>query len=60
MATYSNVLNLYNLTNKATPTTSDYIPLGDAAVTGVPLKQCTVGNASAKWLYCQRGFTYHL
>lgn len=44
MATYSNVLNLYNLTNKATPTTSDYIPLGDAAVTGVPLKQCTVGS----------------
>lgn len=43
-AVYSNSLGLYNLTAKTTPTTSDILPLGDAAVTGTPLKQATVGN----------------
>lgn len=43
-AVYSNSLGLFNLTTKATPTTSDYLALGDAAVTGVPLKQCTIGS----------------
>lgn len=41
---YSNVLNLFNLTAKATPTTSDVVPIGDAAVTGTPLKQALIGN----------------
>lgn len=43
-AIYSNPLNLFNLTSKGTPTTSDLVPLGDAAVAGVPLKQATVGS----------------
>lgn len=46
-AVYSNALGLFNLTTKASPTTSDYIPLGDAAVTGIPLKQATVGSIIA-------------
>jgi hypothetical protein len=43
-AVYTNGLNLFNLTTKSTPTTSDYFPLGDAAVTGIPLKQATIGS----------------
>lgn len=44
MATvYSNALGLFNLTLKATPLAADLVPLGDTAVTGVPLKQTTVG-----------------
>jgi hypothetical protein len=41
---YSNALNLFNLTTKATPVSGDLLALGDSAVTGVPLKQCTVGS----------------
>lgn len=43
-AVYSNPLNLFNITVKSTPTTSDLLPIGDAAVTGVPLKQVTIGS----------------
>lgn len=42
-AVYSNSLNLFNLTLKASPVSADLVPLGDSAVTGVPLKQTTVG-----------------
>lgn len=46
-AVYSNNLNLFNLTSKSTPTGSDLIPLGDVAVTGVPLKQATLVSLPA-------------
>jgi hypothetical protein len=46
-AVYSNPLNLFNLTLKATPLLADLVPLGDSAVTGVPLKQATVGSIIA-------------
>lgn len=42
-AVYSNALNLFNLTLKTSPIAADLVPLGDSAVTGVPLKQTTVG-----------------
>jgi hypothetical protein len=41
-AVYSNPLNLFNLTVKSTPVGADLVPIGDSAVTGVPLKQCTI------------------
>lgn len=43
-AVYSNALGLFNLTTKGTPTTSDYVVIGDAAVTGVPVKQATIAS----------------
>lgn len=46
-AVYSNSLNLFNLTVKSTPIGADLVPLGDSAVTGVPLKQATVTSILA-------------
>jgi hypothetical protein len=46
-AVYSNPLNLFNLTLKSVPVSADLLPLGDSAVTGVPLKQTTVGDVIA-------------
>lgn len=46
-AVYTNSLNLFNLTTKSTPTTADLISVGDVAVTGVPLKQITIGSMPA-------------
>lgn len=48
MATvYSNALNLFNLTVKSTPIGADLVPIGDSAVTGVPLKQATISSILA-------------
>lgn len=48
MATvYSNPLNLFNLTVKTTPIGADLVPIGDSAVTGVPLKQATINSILA-------------
>jgi hypothetical protein len=48
MATvYSNPLNLFNLTVKSTLLGADLIPIGDSAVTGVPLKQATLNSVIA-------------
>src|ERR1700679_2762215 len=46
-AVYSNALNLFNLTSKASPVGTDLIPLGDSAVTGIPLKQATLSSVIA-------------
>lgn len=46
-AVYSNPLNLFNLTVKSTPVGADLVPLGDSAVTGVPLKQATLTSIIA-------------
>lgn len=43
MAFYSNALNFPNLTNKASPTSSDIILIADAAASNIP-KQCTIGS----------------
>jgi len=43
MAFYSNSINFPNLTVKGTPTTSDIMPLADAAAGNIP-KQATVGS----------------
>jgi hypothetical protein len=43
-AIFSNSLGLFNVTTKSTPLTADLLALGDSAVTGVPMKQCTVGS----------------
>lgn len=45
-AVYSNSLNLFHLTAKASPVGADLIAIGDSAVTGVPLKQCTITQLS--------------
>jgi hypothetical protein len=44
---YSNPLNLFNLTVKASPVGADLVPIGDSAVTGVPLKQATITSILA-------------
>jgi hypothetical protein len=44
---FSNPLNLFNLTVKAVPVGADLIPIGDSAVTGVPLKQATITSILA-------------
>lgn len=46
-AVYSNALGLFNLTTKSTPIGADLVPLGDSAVTGVPLKQATISSILA-------------
>lgn len=44
---YSNPLNLFNLTAKASPVGADLVPIGDSAVTGLPLKQATITSILA-------------
>lgn len=44
---YTNPLNLFNVSPKTSPISTDLLPLGDSAVPGVPLKQSTLAELGA-------------